>query len=768
MALEKVRINPKQGKAMIESFKLANVATYDEQGIQVTDLKKINFFYGANGCGKTTASNYLTDTSIDRFQHCHIVWTNSQPLPTLVYNKAFREKNFGNSDIAGVFTLGEATTEQVEAIRAKKAEQDNAGSQLKSYTADHSKKVTEQNSIDTEFTDKCWSLYKKYEVDFKEALKGFRKKELFKNKIISIQSDDENITDIVNHNELKNRSETILGQRPTSFSPLISPEFSSLHDIEENYIWQTAVAGKSDVDISGLIEALGCQDWVNHGRQFIRSNSICPFCQQPTIDDNFRTKIEQFFDTSFEQQIQNINILASHYQESVTKILAILTQTALEEKNNELSMLDLEEFELALKSAESQFRENIMKIKNKLEKPSAKVEIIPTQEVAQVVLSLISKANKKVMEHNEVVTNYDRERQRFIEDLWRFLADEIKGDFVIYNKKNRGFSKAIEILSTKITEANRQFFELKSEVAALSRHTTSVQPAVDEINRLLRTYGFLNFEIVPSQQLENHYVIQRQNGELAFESLSEGEVTFITFLYFVQLANGALTQDDVAQNRVVVIDDPISSLDSNVLYIVSAIVKDLIKSVKDESSIKQLLLFTHNVYFHKEASFQNGRSNGCSKTHFWILRKANNITSIQPYKQKNPINSAYELIWQELKDRKNRSGVTIQNIMRRILENYFKILGKLSDEDIVSKFESYEEQQICLSLLHWINDGSHCIPDDLFIQAIDDQVEVYLRVFKKIFINSGHQSHYEMMMAGEELFDGENAPPRLALVTEQN
>lgn len=69
--------------------------------------------------------------------------------------------------------------------------------------------------------------------------------------------------------------------------------------------------------------------------------------------------------------------------------------------------------------------------------------------------------------------------------------------------------------------------------------------------------------------------------------------------------------------------------------------------------------------------------------------------------------------------------------MRRILENYFKILGKLSDEDIVSKFESYEEQQICLSLLHWINDGSHCIPDDLFIQAIDDQVEVYLRVFKK-------------------------------------
>ncbi|EPA3164448.1 AAA family ATPase [Yersinia enterocolitica] len=742
---------------MIESFKLANIATYDEQGIQVSDLKEINFFYGANGCGKTTASNYLTDISIERFQHCHVTWTNNQQLPTLVYNKAFREKNFGSSDIAGVFTLGEATTEQVEAIKSKKVEQDNAENQLKSYVSDHTKKTAELSRIDTEFTEKCWSLYKKYESDFKEALKGFQRKELFKNKIISIQADnDTNVTGVVEHSELKSRSTTILGQRPEPYPLLITPDFSSFHEIETDAIWQMAVTGQRDVDISGLIEALGCQDWVNHGRQFIHSTPICPFCQKPTINDEFRKKIEHFFDTSFEKRIEQINIAVCHYQKRVTETLDALRDLILHEKNNKNSKLDLEDFELALNGADSQFKTNIMTIKNKQEKPSVKVNIMSTQEVIQVILSLISKANETIIEHNEVVTNYDEERQRFITNVWRFLATEIREDFINYNKRNKGFLKAIDALNIKITESNHLIRVKNTEIMELSRHTTSVQPAVDEINRLLEAYGFLNFEIVPSQQLENHYVIQRQNGELAFESLSEGEVTFITFLYFVQLANGALTQDEVAQNRVVVIDDPISSLDSNVLYIISAIVKGLIKKVKDVSSIKQILLFTHNVYFHKEASFQNGRSNGCSKTHFWILRKANNITTIQAYQQKNPINSAYELIWQELKDRRNRSGITVQNIMRRILENYFKILGKLSDDDIVAKFENHEEQQICLSLLHWINDGSHCIPDDLFIQAIDDQVEVYLRVFKKIFINSGHKSHYEMMMAGEELFDGEN------------
>lgn len=90
---------------MIRSLKLANVATYNASGVHLSDLKKINFIYGANGCGKTTASTYLSQPNDDKYQHCQIIWENERPLGTLVYNKAFREKNFGSSDIAGVFTL---------------------------------------------------------------------------------------------------------------------------------------------------------------------------------------------------------------------------------------------------------------------------------------------------------------------------------------------------------------------------------------------------------------------------------------------------------------------------------------------------------------------------------------------------------------------------------------------------------------------------------------------------------------------------------------
>ena len=48
----------------------------------------------------------------------------------------------------------------------------------------------------------------------------------------------------------------------------------------------------------------------------------------------------------------------------------------------------------------------------------------------------------------------------------------------------------------------------------------------------------------------------------------------------------------------------------------------------------------------------------------------------------------------ELKEKDHNSNTTIQNTMRRIIENYFKILGKLKDDDLIMKFTSKEEQEI--------------------------------------------------------------------------
>jgi len=282
---------------------------------------------------------------------------------------------------------------------------------------------------------------------------------------------------------------------------------------------------------------------------------------------------------------------------------------------------------------------------------------------------------------------------------------------------------------------------------------TSIQPTINEINRLLKAYGFLNFEIVPRTE-DGFYEIQRENGTIAETTLSEGEITFITFLYFLQLAKGGVTEETVNDERVLVIDDPISSLDSNVLFVVSTLIKEIIKEIKSGTgNIRQLILLTHNVYFHKEVSFIHGRTKTCKNTNFWILRKNDKITTLQSFLIENPIQSSYELLWQELKINGLNSRLTIQNIMRRIIENYFKLLGKYGDDDLIQKFTTKEEKDICRSLICWINDGSHSINDDLFIELQDRTIETYKKVFKEIFLLTKHEGHYNMMMNIKENID---------------
>jgi hypothetical protein len=89
--------------------------------------------------------------------------------------------------------------------------------------------------------------------------------------------------------------------------------------------------------------------------------------------------------------------------------------------------------------------------------------------------------------------------------------------------------------------------------------------------------------------------------------------------------------------------------------------------------------------------------------------------------------------------------------LRRILENYFKILGGIDLQDLWEHFDG-EEAVHCKSLISWVNDGSHFAHDDLYVVIDEPMVSNYLKVFFKIFKQTKHMPHYQMMM-GEQYID---------------
>jgi wobble nucleotide-excising tRNase len=730
---------------MLEQIEIKKVASFDDTGIQINGLKKVNFIYGANGCGKTTISNYLHNNSEDKFQNCTSNWKNTQELKTLVYNKEFRERNFGKGKISGVFTLGEATTEQIATINEKVEE-------LKIIKADGVKKretlntqIQKKETLENNFKETSWTrIYKKYETVFKEAFTGSLQKESFKNKLLSEFSS--NTKTLENFDELIEKAKTIFGKVPQSIAPINEITFDRIIEIERDPIWKKIIVGKADVDIAKLIQKLNLNDWVNQGRKYIQDDNTCPFCQQKTITDDFKKQLEDYFDETYLSDLNTIKTLKGEYDSLMSNLINELNDLETNQKAFLETKLNTDRFSAYLKTLISQNTVNGEYLNNKTKEPSRSIELISIKEQLALISELITNANSEIIKHNKIVTNFTTEKICLTQSIWKYIIEESRTDIVKFNSDNNGLQTGNTALKGQLTAKLKEFSDLDIVIKNLSKNVTSIQPTINEINRLLKSYGFLSFKIEPFLE-EGFYQIQREDGTIAEATLSEGEITFITFLYYLQLAKGGSLVENVNDERILVIDDPISSLDSNVLFVVSTLIKDIIKSIKsDKGNIRQIILLTHNVYFHKEVSFIDGRTKFCKETNFWILRKNDKFTNIQSFIRENPIKSSYELLWQELKSENVKSSITVQNIMRRIIENYFKLLGKYGDDDLIQKFTTKEEQEICSSLISWINDGSHSINDDLFVELQDRTIENYKKVFKDIFILTNHEGHFNMMM----------------------
>lgn len=113
-------------------------------------------------------------------------------------------------------------------------------------------------------------------------------------------------------------------------------------------------------------------------------------------------------------------------------------------------------------------------------------------------------------------------------------------------------------------------------------------PAADVLNRLLKSY--LGHDGIRLTVVEDGYQICRGN-KVATKPLSEGEKTAVAFCYF--LANLECEGKKI-KDLIVIVDDPISSLDTRAMTYVFALIKSKL------ANAAQLFILTHNLDFLRE------------------------------------------------------------------------------------------------------------------------------------------------------------------------
>ena len=301
--------------------------------------------------------------------------------------------------------------------------------------------------------------------------------------------------------------------------------------------------------------------------------------------------------------------------------------------------------------------------------------------------------------------------------------------------------------------------------------TVNTKEAVDNINQILKNSGFMGFEILEKDKINNisQYYLSRigsNQQENIFNSLSEGEKNFISFLYFYQLCFGTTDiQSNSSKKKIIVIDDPVSSMDSQVLFIVSTLVNRLItykektnpgKKEFLNSNICQVFILTHNYYFYKEVAMDK-RPICKNQTHYLISKKSNNETQIE--KREYKARDDYSLMWETVRnvkktldDSNKEQNILLANLFRRILESYANFIGLGNDSWATVMMDDNKdsvEHYLKCAFVSMINDESHKVSpfDSLYFHKIHNEKPSKLfSVFESIFMDINGKDHYEKMM----------------------
>lgn len=733
---------------MLTEIHIADVASYTPNGQSLTALKANNFIFGTNGSGKTTISRLIADPT--SYPKSSIVWAKGAELNRLVYNRDFAERSYA-PQMPGIFTLGQAEKEQIEAIAAKRAEVDVFRRDIDNLNAvlngadQASGKRGELRDARRGFEDVCWGVKAQHEPHFQAAFEGARNaKAKFCDRLLAeLKSNTGGVHSI---EDLKKRALTVFASGITELAPLPNLSGADLIGLEGEPVLQKKIVGKEDIDIAALIRRLGNSDWVRHGLTYVNdAGAQCPFCQQD-IDKALLAQLNSYFDEAYLADIGAID----RVRDSYSALRAALLERLREIQGRQSAHLDAEAFGVLVDRLEARLDINTRILERKRRESSVAVALEPIAEFVEPLIAAVAKANADIATHNALVANLGRARDALVADIWKCVLDGAAAEIGAYSQKADGLEKAIAGIGARIEGLTAQHAGASAALAELEKKVTSVEPVVTEINAILASFGFNNFRLRSAGEQKHLYEIVRADGTDATNTLSEGERSFILFLYFYHLIEGSTTTTGMNADRVVVFDDPVSSLDSDVLFIVSSLIKKVMaQAALGNSAIKQVFLLTHNIYFHKEASFNPRRSGGClAEETFWVVRKLNDNSVVVGH-DTNPIKTSYELMWHEVRN-PQQSALTLQNTLRRIIEHYFQILGNTDKDKVIEKFEG-RDKQICASLYAWVNDGSHNFQDDLYVSSDAGVAERFLDVFRRIFEVTEHTAHYNMMMGAEAL-----------------
>ncbi len=713
----------------IKSFK----AFCGLDAIEMGEFKDYNVIFGNNGCGKTSLTRAFElliskNKCIEKYRTISTAESPSiefeckdgsykiEPNGNIgapsfkveIYNSDFLHNNAPFNSEFGLKKLDDGIIILEGSVLGEETKEINQLKDFKEKVEKEKKKIKDENSTET-LSAKQESEIKKYDKEIEKIRKEMT------SKTIQITLDEIKINNIceVSKNKFKVQ-EDALTNLEKDFDELdeAMKKFDDLKEMELPKDYQTIKdkleslfsfdidkeAGQVSEEIKEHISKVG-REFIEKGIELQKKmpDNACPFCTQEITNN-----IIQVYTSYFNKRIEQFNQDSLEVSGTLKKIL--------EQWNIKEILQSFERFEPFMKKDFSTNKESLKKaleqIKVLLEKLQKEVDKKwgvknkeKFQETDKKLLENYEKFQKCVDETRNIL-NQKKEQKEKLDKLKTELKEarikKAKHDSYDWQKSKEEAKRKLSILNCRHERLKHLLEKIDKKLKGLYDQK---RPDIETINNYLKALN------LPKYSLDKDYRIVLNSNALENSEakiiLSDGEKTTLAFAYFLARLKLFYKKKDL-KNLVVVIDDPISSLDEQRIYnttcLVAKINQELAREkLSNEEDKAQVFVLTHNHTFMARLINMIGKH----ARYLQLGRHQGQLKIVCKDKTNGYFDTFYLLLFKEVYEFAKREtvqddfneAINYGNKVRILLESFLKInfIDSFLGEDKTFKKEKIEK-----------------------------------------------------------------------------
>jgi wobble nucleotide-excising tRNase len=678
---------------------------------------RFNLIYGWNGSGKTTLSRVFR--AIEQRVACssgevtllidgHHVTGQDFPkttVPVRVFNRDFVNENVfpvSGGEVPPIFVVGKESVEKQKEVDRLKLERTAKEITLQQARSAHQQAEREFNQ---HCVDRARVIKDTLRVPGPGSYNDYNKAN-YRTRAEQMAAAGDGLS----HRLADADRDSLLIQHRANVRPKVAsvsyrfPLLQQLHGETAGLLSATVTSAA----IESLKDDPALSDWVRHGLGLHkkRAAATCLFCEQ-SLPGARLSALESHFSAEYDRFIERIDRQRANFN----KILEEVKGLRLPDR-----MALYDDLSAEYESRRARFLEALERVSGFVgdllgaleEKKNQPFKSIPLEvAIPTIDENTTSRLNEVIARHNAVCDDF---QGRTTNARDRLALDLIAQSLDDYSRLAAAVKAALDAIGPLEQDVKR----LVDDIGRLEREIVEHRQPAEELNEDLRKYlGHDEFKL---QVKETGYQLLRHSHPA--EALSEGERTALALLYFLKSLRDRRFD---LRHGVVVLDDPVSSLDANALYLAFGFIRYRTQEAG------QLLVLTHNFTFFRQVrnwfhhqKGQNKKDINQRPARFYMLDRVHGsnarcttLRALDPLLEQ--YESEYHYLFACVHRAANAKGETeleqnygLPNVARRLLEMFLafrrpQIAGELGQK---LKDVSFEEAKK-VRIVRFVHTHSH-------------------------------------------------------------